>query len=110
MENGIEQVALKYLGRKYEKGFRCMDFVRLVYKEVGMTLPPVALNVKPADISDPPVGHVLFLRHIYAPSKIGYTHVGIIISGRRCIHNSYYFGGKVVVTPLDELLQWYKVV
>lgn len=110
MENEIERIALKYLGRAYESRFRCLDFVRAVYAEMGMTIPPVRLNVKPVDLTNPPVGHVLFLRHKQAARKEGYTHVAIIISGHRCIHNSYYFGKKVVITPLDELLACYEVV
>lgn len=109
MENEIERIALTYLGRKYESGFRCMDFVRRVYAEAGMTVPPVRLNVKPAGLADPPVGHVLFLRHKQATGTKRYSHVAIVISGRRCIHNSYHLGGRVVITPLDELLTLYNL-
>lgn len=56
MENEIERIALKYLGRAYKSGFRCLDFVRLVYAEVGMTIPPVRLNIKSADLASPPNG------------------------------------------------------
>lgn len=109
MENEIERIALTYLGRKYEPGFRCLDFVRCVYAEAGLTVFPVTRNVRPEELANPPVGHVLFLKHRQASKERRCTHAVIIISGGRCIHNSYYFGKKVVVTPLDQILSLYEV-
>ena len=102
----IEGFALSYLGCKYEAGiFNCKDFVQAVYRDVGIAYPPLSLNVSKDELLNPPIGHVLFLKHKESTRQV--SHVGIVISGRRCIHNSRYFGGQVVVTPLEELFKIY---
>ena len=103
----IEEVALSYLGREYRIDFNCRDFVEMVYSQVGMPMPLRRLNITREELENPPVGHIIFLRHKGAPRHKVSTHVGIIISGKRCIHNSYYFGKQVVVTSFEELFKVY---
>lgn len=103
----VEDVALIYLGTPYTDTFNCLDFVRAVYKRVGLTTPPSNLNVIHDQLSSPPIGYVIFLRHKQATAERKVTHVGIVISGRRVVHCSFYFGRRVVITDLDELLKMY---
>jgi len=104
----IEAEAMQFLGTPYARDFNCMTFVRAVYRAVGLTLPPMALNVTTADLVNPPIGYVLYVQHKQAPRR-GYSHVVIILPRRRCIHCSYYFGRKVVITDLDELMALYDI-
>ncbi|MDO8469535.1 MAG: hypothetical protein Q7S84_00760 [bacterium] len=105
----IEAEATRHLGTPYTRDFNCMTFVRTMYRAVELTLPPVAANVRFMELADPPIGHILYLRHKESSVRRSYTHAAIILPGRRCIHCSYYFGGKVVVSELDELLKTYDV-
>ena len=100
----IEKIALRYLGRKYRSRFRCQDFVCAVYREVGISVPTRRHNVTREQLKNPPLGYVIYLKHKREREKPS-THMGIIVSGKRCIHNSYYFGKWVVITPLEELFK-----
>lgn len=103
----IVAVARTFLDRPYTKDFRCMDFVREVYRRVGLTLPPIERNLTVDDLKNPPVGFVLYLLHKENTFDRKYSHVAIILPGRTCIHMSYYFGGRVVITDLDTFLEIY---
>jgi cell wall-associated NlpC family hydrolase len=103
----IEKIALTYRDVPYTNTFNCLDFVRAVYARAGLTAPPSKLNIVHEQLADPPVGYVIFLRHKQASAERKATHVGIIISSRRVIHCSFYFGKKVVITDIDELLKTY---
>lgn len=105
----IEKESLMYLGEPYTTEFKCMTFVRIIYGKLGLALPPLSHNVRPEELSNPPVGYVLYLRRRASKSGKAITHVAIIISERRVIHCSYYFGKKVVITPIDEILNMYEI-
>lgn len=105
----IISTARTYLGRDYTRSFNCLDFVREVYRAHGLTVPPPFLNLRPEDLSDPSPGYVLYLRH-KTFSGDGWTHVAIIASSESCIHCSYYFGRKVVITSIADMLSMYNVV
>jgi hypothetical protein len=106
----IEREARRYLGKKYDRtSFNCLTFVRAVYAKVGLKPPPLRLNVSAAQLLDPPTGFVLYLKRRGSASRKPITHAVIILDKRTCIHCSYYFGGKVVISTLDEILKEYDV-
>lgn len=104
----IEEIAITYLNAPYTKSFSCVTFVREVYRRAGLTVPPSSLNITLEQLKDPPIGYVIFLRHrSVGEGEMRVTHVGIIISGKRVIHCSFFFGKKVVITNVDALLEVY---
>ncbi len=107
--NSIVESSLKLLGAPYREDYRCIEFAREVYSTVGLSLPPPSMNLTVADMKDPPIGYVLYLRHKAHRGTSLFTHVVITLSERRCIHASYYFGMAVVITDLDVLLELYDV-
>ena len=109
MEN---EAYLQRLGRPYSEAYKCLTFVRDVYGAVGLTLPPIVMNVRREQLENPPVGFVLYLRRKSKRSATStrFTHAGIIIPERSLIHCSYYFGKKVVISDLDEVLEIYDLV
>lgn len=84
-----------------------MDFVREVYLKNQLTLPPLSLNLTPEELLNPPIGHILYLRHKQASPGRNFTHAALILPERKAIHASYYFGMCVVITDLDELMKIY---
>lgn len=109
-QSDIVAEALRYLGKEYDRShFNCLTFARLVYEKVGLKLPPIQLNITPLQLTDPPLGYVLYLKYKQSKSTGKFTHVGILIGNRECIHCSYFFGGKVVITRLDELFGVYEL-
>ncbi len=105
---GIKNEAIRYIGRKYDRvHFNCLTFVRLVYQKVGFTLPPLQLNVTLSQLKNPPVGFVLYLKRKNTEGTGRFTHVAILMDDMMCIHCSYFFGGSVVKSKIDELLDFY---
>ena len=107
--NGIIASARRYLGRPYQEDFTCLDFVRAVYAEHGLSVPPASLNLDAADLADPPIGFVLYLRRKAYIGTRTWTHMVLIASATECIHCSRFFGGKVVLTPLRHIRAIYEV-
>jgi hypothetical protein len=106
----IKNEAIRYIGKKYDRiHFNCLTFARLVYQKVGLTLPPLQLNVTLSQLKNPPVGFVVYLRRKNSKNICRFTHVAILMDDRMCIHCSYFFGGSVVVSRLDELLDFYSL-
>jgi len=102
-------------GRMRAPDFKCIDFVRIVYRAVGITIPrlgpwcpPSDFNIGEEELADPPVGHLMFLKDRTDPrTESAWTHTVIIVPGRKCVHCSLFLGEKVVITPLEELWQRY---
>ena len=105
----IKAVAIRFLERPYSKEFNCKHFVQAVYKEVGIPYPPLRKNLTVEQLENPPVGYVLFLAHKDPRIRRGRrsTHVAIVFSEEKCIHNSGFFGNQVVITPFVELFELY---
>lgn len=111
----ILQVALSCINRPYEQGFRCVDFVRYVYHVAGIEIPPLTpgpppqeFNIKKEELDNPPMGHLIFLLDRDDPRKErAWTHIAIVLFDGLCIHNSLFFGKKVVVSPLKEMYKKY---
>ena len=107
--------AASYLDRPYKKGFACLDFLRLVYRAVGIEIPrlwsgeppPQWININSEEAVNPPIGHIMFLRRRETKTTRYWTHVIIILSERECIHCSYYFGGKVCISLLEKIFALY---
>lgn len=108
--HAVVSTALQYLGRAYTSTFTCIDFVREVYLAHGWTIPPPTLNIRADQLLDnPPIGFVLYLRLKTSGHTEGWTHIAIVISADTCIHCSYFFGKRVVLTPTAKLLALYDV-
>ena len=110
----IISVALSYLGHKYEHGFDCIGFVRNVYKHAGIdiplisgtTFPPEEFNIMEDQLSNPPIGHLIFLKDRYDPRKERvWTHVVLTLSENECIHSSIFYGEKVSISNLQEIME-----
>ncbi len=65
----------------------------------------LGLNLKPEHIGDEKRGYLLYFRRKESARRV--THAGILYSESRCIHCSYYFGRKVVITDLSEIFNSY---
>jgi cell wall-associated NlpC family hydrolase len=110
----VVATALSYLGQSYGKEFRCVDFVREVYKVLGIKIPrlstqpvPQWINIHSEDVSDPPAGHLIFLRRKETGAARHWTHVVIALPERQCVHCSHFFGRKVTISPLEDILALY---
>lgn len=110
----VVSVALSYLGRSRQKIFCCADFVRAVYRSIGIEIPllassapPSEFNIKAEDLQNPPIGHLMFLRDRKDRRSRAWTHVAILLPHGRCIHCSYFFGRKVTISTLDEIFECY---
>lgn len=110
----IVSIAISYLGHKYGNGLDCIGFVRSVYKCIGIDIPPISgtsfppkeFNITRDQLYGPPVGHTIFLKDRYDPRKERtWTHVVIALSGHQCIHASIFYGGKVSISDLREIMQ-----
>lgn len=114
----IITAARPLLGRAYSANFSCVDFVRAVYGEIGLRIPPlngyrpppVKLNIPRVGAVLNRVGHLIFLRRRHDPRDRYWTHVAIVWPKASCIHCSRFFGGQVVVTPLTEVFEKYDFV
>lgn len=114
----VVSTALSYLGRPYNRKFQCIDFAREVYRTVGIEIPklsgdrpvPQDINIRHDDLVNPPIGHMLFLRRKGTRSTRLWTHAVIILPGSNCIHCSHFFGGKVVISSMGEILAFYDYV
>ena len=96
--------------------FKCMEFVREIYREVGVIIPPISphlppprtFNISVSEVSAPPVGHVMFLRRKDSESKRTWTHVVIVGENKTVIHCSRFISTKVVESSLDSILTFYE--
>lgn len=107
-------VAFSYLGHKYENGFDCIGFVRSVYRHIGIDVPlisgtippPKEFNITEDQLCNPPIGHTIFLKDRYDPRKERvWTHVVIVLPNSQCIHSSIFYGEKVSISDLREIME-----
>lgn len=106
----ILATARRYLGTRYnETSFKCVDFIRAVYREHGFTVPPFERNLREDDLTNPPPGHVLYLKHKETTIPCRWNHAVLVMSADECIHCAYFLGERVVITPMRELLAHYNV-
>lgn len=106
----ITKKARELLDTPYNSlSFNCLHFVRAVYTEVNLSLPPLKMNPGLDDLRSGlvPPGHVLYLRHKRDDTKRRFTHAAIVMEDKKIIHCSYYFGEKVVISDIDEILSLY---
>ena len=108
----IEARALQDLGKPRHKDYRCMEYVKEIHGAFGLPLPPLELSVRKNQMDDPPIGYAMYLlvRNPKLQKGRKWSHVGLIISGHRLIHNSYYMGMAVVVTPFKDIFEQYHLV
>ena len=109
-------IAHSYLDRPfdYEK-FNCVHFVREVFCSIRINLPllersghpPEEFHLSIDEFKLMPIGHSVFFRRKATASNRIWTHVAIIASSNELIHCTRRFGGKVVVTRIDEFLEVY---
>jgi cell wall-associated NlpC family hydrolase len=108
----IVNESFKYLDVSYDPlNFNCLDFVRKVYSKFGIDPPPWKLNPSLLNLryDEVPVGYVIYLKHREDSMNRNFTHAAIFIGNQKFIHCSYYFGNKVVISEMDELLKIYDI-
>ncbi len=108
----VVKIALSYLGTHRSQTFKCVDFVRKVYKEIGVVIPrllssspPKEFNITREDLAKPPVGHLIFLKDRNDSRNREWTHVAIILPDNYCIHCSFFYGEKVIIFSLKDLFE-----
>lgn len=114
----VVRIAYSYLGMKRETGFKCVDFVRLVYSQIGICIsllapklpPPGEINIKKDELLSLPIGEIIFFRDRGDRRPRLWTHVGITCSAFEIIHCSLFFGGCVVITPVRSMWERYDFV
>lgn len=99
--------ALSMLGARYQKrNFNCRDFVHCVYRKSEVVHGKEIVRYK--TIQDIPVACVILL------AKKGYegkwSHMAIKLPCGFAIHNSYFYGKKVVISRIGTLLDDYDLV
>ena len=113
----VVETALSFLGLPYSENFRCLDFVRTVFRQMNMNIPilhpnlspPSDWNISETDINNPPPGHIMFLIDPNDSRKErAWTHAVIIVNPKDCIHCSIFFGREVIISPLDKIFEKYK--
>ena len=111
-------LSLTYLEKKYPHKFSCLTFVRDVYKEIGIEIPPLwgyatpprIFNIKQKDLEVWDHGYIVFLkRNEYAGERV-WTHVGITLPDHKLIHYSEYFCETVSMTPQKDIFKFYHYV
>jgi cell wall-associated NlpC family hydrolase len=114
----VSILSLKYLGKKHDSSFSCVDFVRSVYREVDINIPilgpylppPVLFNITKEDLSAWEHGYVIFLTRCGYVGKRTWTHLGITLPKGNIIHSSHYFDGEVSVNSQEEIFSFYQYV
>ena len=113
----IVGIAMSHLGRGREEGFRCVDFVREVFRSIDIEIPPLSsgfppkeFNIAKEDLVNLPLGEIIFFRNLKDQRGRKWTHVAIAVSSDECIHCSYFFGEKVVVSNINDMLARYEFV
>lgn len=118
ISNQVIRIALSYVGREFDFAtFNCVHFVRKVYSQVGICLPPLARHDFPPrefHLSEEefllmPVGYCAFFKkkntRLYRP----WTHVAIIVSKNTLIHCTRNIGNGVMLTPVSRFLDIYSL-
>lgn len=112
----IVEIAHTYLGQPFDiKDFDCVYFIKAVYQKVGIEIPrfwakdypPQDFNLTPEELLQMPLGSTLFLKRKATTVVRPWTHMVLIASPTHFIHNSRFFGHKVVLTPKDVVLEYY---
>ena len=114
----VTEIAQSYVGIPYiPYQFECVDFVREVYRHVGIEIPllpksapPAEFNINAEQLAEPPIGYLMFLKNPKDRRLRAWTHVAIILSKETCVHCSYYFGKRVVISTFEEVFQKYEFV
>lgn len=111
----VVEVALACVGRNHEPGFGCVDFVRHVYLQIGIKIPllspetpPREYNITRSMLNNPPNGAIVFLKDPTDLRLREWTHVAIALPEKKIIHNSIFFGRRVTVLTLAEVLTVYE--
>lgn len=111
-------VSLKYIGERWTKEFTCIDFVRDVYRKVGIELPLVwgysvpqkEFNISKKDFISWTYGYIVFLKRKKYSGKRVWTHLAITLPNGRIIHCSERFGGNVSIVTKEEVLSIYQYI
>jgi len=114
----IVDVSYYYLGKPFDwETFNCVHFVRKVYLEVDIYLPPlIRKGLPPAEfhLSDDeftamPIGHTVFFKRKESKLERLWTHVAIIIGPNELVHCTRNLGRGVVITPKSEFMEIYSL-
>ncbi len=110
----IVDEALSHLDRIQGDDFKCVDFVREVYAACGITIPKISPTLAPPrkfnttidKLKNPPIGIIVFLKDRF-DLRINrtWTHLIISIGNGECVHCSKFYGGKVTISNIQEILE-----
>ena len=113
-KQSIIQIGVLKIGQRYGDGYKCENFVKTIYQEVGILTefknhPFLSYE----DIfKDEYIGYLCFLKNKkYTQELYRFTHVGIIFPNHQLLHYSRYFGEpnirEVFLTPFDKIFEVY---
>ena len=111
----VPQVAERFLGAILPNGIKCVNFVKLVYHEAGLSsdfsLQPITPKLE--NIKHEQIGKLVFLMNKQRLSKL-FNHIAIIYDENSVIHYSRHSSPdgirRVQITSFTELLEVYNVV
>jgi hypothetical protein len=104
------------LGESYVKGYKCHDFIRTIFHEVGMSTNFFDYQMLPYEEiwKEEAVGGLLFLHRKETKISKKITHIGIILPGHKLLHYSRWMGTerifKVLCSSFEEVFSVYDFV
>jgi hypothetical protein len=104
------------VGKRYVKGYKCHDFIRTIFHEVGMSTNFFDYPMLPYEEiwEEKAVGSLLFLHRKETKVSKKITHIGIILPGHKLLHYSRWMGVEIVFEVLcssfEEVFRVYDFV
>jgi hypothetical protein len=112
----IAEIGFSLIGEKYVKGYRCHDFIRRVFGEVGMSTNFYDYSMLPSKEiwEEAAVGNLMFLHRKETKSTNKITHIGIILPNHKLLHYSRWMGAEriyeVLCSSFEEIFKIYDFV
>jgi cell wall-associated NlpC family hydrolase len=114
----VIRIALNYVGRDFDfAAFNCVHFVREVYAQAGIVLPPLVrydfppreFHLSEEEFLLMPVGRCVFFKRKNSRLDRQWTHVAIIVSEDALIHCTRNIGEGVTLTSKSDFLDVYSL-
>ena len=102
----ITEIAASFLGTPRRSDFKCIEFVREVYRRAGINRYSDFQNITLDQKAKPPFGETITLLEKGVTNK-RWSHIVIAFPFNQAIHMSYYWGEKVTLTPWEVIWERY---